>query len=59
MEERHKELLSDLRQDLDEVESAMERLDEGTYGRCEVCGSPFSGAELEAQPALRRCPSCG
>jgi DnaK suppressor protein len=59
VEERHKELLSDLRQDLDEVEAAMERLDDGTYGRCEGCGSPFSAADLEAQPALRRCLSCG
>lgn len=58
MEERYGELLSNLRQDLDEVEAAMKRLEEGTYGRCEVCGSPFPASDLEAQPAVRRCPSC-
>ena len=36
----------------------MKRLEEGTYGRCEVCGSPFPASDLEAQPAVRRCPSC-
>ena len=58
VEERHAELLSDLRQDLDDVEAAMKRLEEGTYGRCEVCGSPLAVEQLEARPAARRCPSC-
>ncbi len=58
MEERYGEQLSGLRQDLDDVEAAMKRLEEGTYGRCEVCGSPLAAEQLEAHPAARRCPLC-
>lgn len=54
----YKQLLTDLRADLDDVEAAMKRLDEGTYGRCEACGSAIPAERLEARPAARRCPAC-
>ena len=38
-----------------EIEAAVRRLDEGTYGRCEECGQPISDARLEAMPAARFC----
>ena len=34
---------------------AITRLDEGTYGTCEVCGQPIAPARLEAMPATRYC----
>ena len=43
---------------LDEVELAMARLDDGTYGRCETCGVPIDDVELAAGPLVRECTPC-
>ena len=48
-------LATELREALDEVEAAIQRLDAGNYGRCEVCGKPIGSARLEAMPAARLC----
>jgi DnaK suppressor protein len=48
-------LASQLREQLDEVEAALGRLEAGTYGRCEVCGADVGEARLEAMPATRFC----
>ena len=48
-------LASELRETLDEVDAALERVDDGTYGNCEVCGKPIGAARLEAMPATRFC----
>jgi RNA polymerase-binding transcription factor DksA len=40
---------------LDDVERALSKLDDGSYGQCEVCGAPISDARLEAMPATRFC----
>jgi DnaK suppressor protein len=37
---------------------ALERLDEGTYGRCENCGNPIGKARLQAFPRATLCMSC-
>jgi len=51
-------LAGELRDALDEVEAAIARLSEGTYGNCEQCGQPIAPARLEAMPAARLCISC-
>lgn len=51
-------LAGQLQDALAEVEAALARLDQGTYGRCEVCGKPIAPARLEAKPAARRCITC-
>ncbi len=51
----NKVLASQLRSELDEVERALAKLDDGTYGKCEVCGEPIAEARLEAMPATRFC----
>lgn len=51
-------LAGELRDALAEVEAAIERLSEGTYGNCERCGQPIAPARLEAMPAARLCISC-
>lgn len=51
-------LATELREALAEVEAAIERLAEGTYGRCERCGQEISPARLEAKPAARLCITC-
>src|SRR5690348_5612692 len=53
--EREKDLsiLERVEAELADVEHALSRLDEGTYGLCEVCGRPISDDRLEAMPAAR------
>jgi DnaK suppressor protein len=51
-------LASELRDALEEVEAAIERMSAGTYGACERCGEAISPARLEAKPAARRCIAC-
>lgn len=48
-------LAANLRDQLDEVQSALDRMDTGTYGYCAVCGREISEARLEAMPATRYC----
>lgn len=43
---------------LDEVEAALTRLDEGTYGVCSECGAPIDDARLSASPTGLTCSSC-
>ncbi len=40
---------------LTEIEQALERLDNGTYGKCVVCGEPIPEKRLEAIPWAARC----
>lgn len=37
---------------------AVERIDNGTYGRCQHCGGAISAARLEALPAAATCVRC-
>jgi DnaK suppressor protein len=48
-------LATELREQLDEVDAALERLGSGRYGVCEGCGKPIGAARLEAMPAARFC----
>lgn len=40
---------------LTEVQNALKRIDDGTYGRCVVCGQPIPEKRLEAIPWASRC----
>jgi RNA polymerase-binding transcription factor DksA len=40
---------------LDDVERALTRLDEGTYGICEACGGPIDEERLDRFPTARTC----
>ena len=51
-------LANKLRETLTEVEAALAKLDEGTYGICEGCGQQIDSARLEAMPAARFCINC-
>ena len=50
--------LGRLTQLLDDVEAAMERIDQGTYGRCEACAKELDRHALTATPTLQYCTSC-
>ena len=42
-------------QTVSEIEAALRRIDDGTYGVCEVCGKPIAPERLAAIPWARRC----
>lgn len=41
--------------ELDAVEHALQRLDDGSYGSCEVCGNALDDAQLAGDPTARFC----
>jgi RNA polymerase-binding protein DksA len=43
---------------LAEIDAALERIEDGTYGICETCGEPISEERLEAIPYTRQCIDC-
>jgi DnaK suppressor protein len=59
-------LLSDLNQaeisrdvrEVSELEAALARIDEGTFGSCTECGNEISFKRLVAYPVARRCVPC-
>jgi RNA polymerase-binding transcription factor DksA len=51
-------LVGTLRETLAEIEAALEKFDNGSYGRCERCGGEIGAARLEAMPAARLCITC-
>jgi DnaK suppressor protein len=48
----------ELEASLVDVERALEKIDDGTYGQCDVCGEPIGEARLEARPWSVRCVRC-
>ncbi len=61
-EERDREInfiLSDReRVKIKQIDDALERLDEGTYGVCESCGLEIAEERLQAMPFSRLCRDC-
>ena len=43
---------------LSEMQSALARLDDGSYGFCERCGRPIDAQRLEVIPETRYCLDC-
>jgi RNA polymerase-binding protein DksA len=48
-------LMDSERKLLNEIDSALQRIEVGTYGICEGTGKPIPKARLEAQPWARYC----
>ncbi len=48
-------MASRLREELDDVEHALARLDEGTYATCEHCGDEIEDGVLADRPQARAC----
>lgn len=53
-----KVLVNQLQDSLNDVQRALAKLDAGTYGVCERCGSEIGEARLEAMPGTRWCITC-
>lgn len=46
------------REDLKAISSALDRLQNGTYGRCVLCGAEIGAARLVALPSTPFCVEC-
>ncbi|CAG0946613.1 General stress protein 16O [Anaerolineae bacterium] len=46
------------REKLSEIEDALERLKDNSYGTCEECGEPIAEQRLKALPSTRVCVEC-
>ena len=51
-------LLGPKRQELEAIEEALQRLETGSYGLCEVCGQPIEPRRLEIMPETPLCRGC-
>jgi len=45
-------------QELQEIEAALTRIGDGSYGTCSDCGDEIGPARLKANPSARRCLHC-
>lgn len=48
-------LLEQLEAEINALDAALRKIDEGTYGRCEVCSNEIDAERLEAMPGTRTC----
>jgi RNA polymerase-binding transcription factor DksA len=55
--EREKDfsLLEQLEAEIGDLDAALRKIDDGTYGICEVCGKEIEPERLEAVPGTRTC----
>jgi RNA polymerase-binding transcription factor DksA len=51
-------LVGTLQETLTDIDAALAKFEQGTYGQCESCGGPIGEARLEAMPAARLCIKC-
>jgi DnaK suppressor protein len=40
------------------IHDALDRIDNGTYGICEICGESISAKRLKARPVTTQCIEC-
>lgn len=51
-------MVREARHHLAEIDAALVRVADGSYGICEVCGQPIPSGRLEARPTSRTCVGC-
>ena len=56
--ERRLALEKQIREQLNEVEPALQKFEKDTYGLCENCGKPIDIERLEALPQAKLCLDC-
>jgi len=56
--ERDLALSAQARAAVEEIDHALAKIHEGTYGTCENCGQPIPKARLKALPFARLCVAC-
>lgn len=43
---------------INKIKDALDRIDDGTFGTCEVCGEDISEGRLKARPVTTLCIDC-
>jgi DnaK suppressor protein len=56
--QRKSALLDQLEEQLEQVEQALGRLEDGTYGKCQNCGQDIAPGRLQAMPQATLCIRC-
>ncbi len=56
--EKRLALEKQLREQLADIEHALHKIEEGTYGLCDICGKPIAANRLEALPQASLCIEC-
>ena len=51
-------LLGNKKNTLDQIEAAIQRIEDGCYGQCEKCGGRISKTRLDAIPYTAECVQC-
>lgn len=51
-------LVRNLEEKLYSLSRALARMDDGTYGKCEICGNEIAAERLEALPYTTYCLGC-
>lgn len=57
-EEVFEQLDEQSRREAEDIQAALERIEQGTFGNCEACEGPIGRARLDALPTARRCKPC-
>jgi RNA polymerase-binding protein DksA len=51
-------MVEQLEEQLDDIEQALQRIEDGTYGECNNCGKSIMPERLEALPSADLCIDC-
>jgi len=55
--ENNKGILNQLEIRLNKVKEALSKIEDGSYGKCTVCGEPIEEDRMEANPSAMTCKS--
>lgn len=53
--EKNLSIIESLNEEIDDARAALRRIEEGTYGKCEIDGEDIGKERLEAMPTARYC----
>ena len=56
--EKRLALEKQLREQLAEIQHALQKIEDGTYGMCDSCGNPIAANRLEVLPQASLCIEC-
>ena len=51
--------LAATRHAVNDIQDALRRMADGSYGACQQCARPIAPERLQAAPTTRWCPTCG
>ena len=51
-------IINQQKQELKEIEEALDRIEDGSYGTCDMCDEPIAIGRLKAKPFAKFCTDC-